>query len=142
MIEALIVTLALATSVKFERAYTNRAWGYVNHQCVIDETGMVWFEDRDHKRTPVRQVSETDHRLAVSLVADAMDDGLFGTQRVAADLGDLSWMVHSGDETVVLKVRGNLWGGPLSDAATDIANLIDKWCEGEPGYPAHLNERP
>ena len=141
MIETILLSAALACPIEFERVYFNRAWGYVHQRCLVDSDRQVWFERQDESPIKVREVSEQEFEHATTLAQQARD-AVFTKQMVAADMGDLSWIARIGDDDVTLKIRGNYSGGIASLAATDLVRLMDKWCEGEPNFPYHINKRP
>ena len=141
MLETVVLSMAMACPIEFERGYVNRAWGYVNKRCLIDSDRQVWFDHVNEPPTKAREVDAEEFDRAVVLAQQARDM-VFTKQMVAADMGNLTWKARIGDEDVTLKIRGNYMGGIASPAARELVQLMDKWCEGEPDFPDFLNKRP
>ncbi len=141
LLEALVLAAAVTCPVEFERQYINTAWGYVNQRCLVDSNGQVWFDRGDQRPSKVRRVDHDEYRIAVALTQMASTEPI-KTSMVGVDMGDVTWSYRVNGEPALLKIRGNFTGGPATSAAKDLSELIDKWCEGEPGFPASIAHRP
>jgi hypothetical protein len=138
MIEILALMSALSMPVEFERMYVNRAWGYQNTRCLVDDRGQVWFQSTTHRPEKVRQLSEKEYARGVELAIHTQGEKLFNVM-VAADMGDLTWSFRIGNEITTVKRRGNYSGGPETAASNELTGLIDKWCDGQPSLPSNIN---
>jgi hypothetical protein len=141
MIEVLALLSALSMPVEFERVYVNRAWGYQNQRCLVDNRGHVWFQSTTQRPERARRITEAEYARGVELALNTREEKIFNVM-VAADMGDLTWSFRIGNEITTIKQRGNYRGGPETAESNELSGLIDKWCEGQPNLPQIISNRP
>lgn len=135
MLEGLILASMLSPAIQYERSYINYAWGQSEQYCTIDDSGNVWFESLNQPRFHVRNIPKAELALAGDLANQGQIRTQFEPVLMGADMGDVTWRMMVGQETVLLKIRGNYVGEVESSACEKLTKLIDRWCEGQPGFP-------
>jgi hypothetical protein len=113
----------------FEYHFMNGAWGYVNHGCLIGETGSLYTYDE--LETPgvrlAHQVDEREYARALDL-AKSLGDQKMETRQVAFDAGTGVWTMTVAGTTTALKESGINWGELSDPNAVELVRLISGWC--------------
>lgn len=122
----------------FEYDYSNHAWGYQRHGCLIGGEGEVYAYDSETAEAPAR-INTMDlpnyqraRELAVSLGQKGFESEL-ELKHVMYDAGEGIWSVVTHGEKIALKEIGNFAGELTDPRATELVGLISKWCPAAAG---------
>lgn len=125
--------LVLASNAILEREFTNHAWGYVHHGCLIDENGFAYTYSSGsyNKARPMEMIgrlSEKELKLAKELLKSIAKSGTFSTHHVSYDRGKLLYSGINHGTKISLKMEGDFAGINSASETTNLVKLIDKVC--------------
>jgi hypothetical protein len=118
--------------------YTNHAWGYQRHGCLIGGRGQIYAYDSETSEAPalLNTMDPSDfsraRELGVSIIHSALEPAL-DLKHVTHDAGERVWSVLSDGKEIALKEIGDFSGDSLDTRFVELVSLISKWCPAAEG---------
>lgn len=132
---------AQALPIAFERNYTNYAWGYQNHGCLIDQKRFVYTynEAQNEPFLLVGRMSAEAFAQARALLIE-VSKSEYAVKPYAVDAGVTIWRGNledgldksQGHVLIPIKMLGNNIGERATPRAEELVQLIEKWCPKTP----------